>query len=81
MNPHKTSITTTSPSYSSHSSNTRLPLLVRRRSGGGTVWHDLGNSNYSISMPRAEFHRSIAVKLITQALHQLDSKNYYYHPS
>ncbi len=46
--------------------------LVRRRSGGGTVYHDLGNSNYSIMMPRPVFQRSTSVSLVCRALHQLD---------
>jgi lipoate-protein ligase A len=31
--------------------------LVRRRSGGGTVFHDFGNLNWSIICPREEFSR------------------------
>ncbi|TPX33103.1 hypothetical protein SmJEL517_g03916 [Synchytrium microbalum] len=46
--------------------------LVRRRSGGGTVYHDLGNTNYSLMMPRQDFSRSRGVQLICRALHQLD---------
>eukprot|EP01062_Namystynia_karyoxenos_P040229 TRINITY_DN2935_c0_g1_i2.p2 TRINITY_DN2935_c0_g1~~TRINITY_DN2935_c0_g1_i2.p2 ORF type:complete len:377 (+),score=165.23 TRINITY_DN2935_c0_g1_i2:70-1131(+) len=36
--------------------------LVRRRSGGGTVWHDLGNACFSIVTPRSLYDpkRSIA---------------------
>ncbi|TPX51038.1 hypothetical protein SeLEV6574_g00527 [Synchytrium endobioticum] len=46
--------------------------LVRRKSGGGTVYHDLGNTNYSIMTPRSDFDRSRGVQLITRALHNLD---------
>ncbi|KAJ3203673.1 Biotin/lipoate A/B protein ligase, partial [Dinochytrium kinnereticum] len=46
--------------------------LIRRRSGGGTVYHDLGNTNYSIHMPRNNFSRTLYAHLITQALHDLD---------
>jgi lipoate-protein ligase A len=46
--------------------------LVRRFSGGGTVYHDLGNTNYTFVMPRHEFHRSIAVNLVCRGLHELD---------
>jgi lipoate-protein ligase A len=46
--------------------------LVRRKSGGGTVYHDLGNANYSIIMPRPIFQRSTSVSLVCRALQQLD---------
>ncbi|KAI9105690.1 hypothetical protein DFS34DRAFT_575123, partial [Phlyctochytrium arcticum] len=43
--------------------------LVRRRSGGGA---DLGNSNYTVVMPREEFERKTSAQLVCRALHQLD---------
>ncbi|KAI9202523.1 Lipoyltransferase and lipoate-protein ligase [Polychytrium aggregatum] len=46
--------------------------LVRRRSGGGTVYHDLGNSNYSIIMPREVFDRKTNAELVASALQSLD---------
>ncbi|KAF8988660.1 hypothetical protein BGZ52_005181 [Haplosporangium bisporale] len=46
--------------------------FVRRKSGGGTVYHDMGNTNYSIMMPRAVFDRRTNVELICRALHELD---------
>ncbi|KAG0100033.1 hypothetical protein BGZ93_004624 [Podila epicladia] len=46
--------------------------FVRRKSGGGTVYHDMGNTNYSIMMPRAVFDRRTNVELICRALHDLD---------
>jgi lipoate---protein ligase len=46
--------------------------LVRRHSGGGSVYHDLGNSNYSFIMPREEFDRYVAVNMVCRSLHQLD---------
>eukprot|EP00842_Homolaphlyctis_polyrhiza_P005259 jgi/Hompol1/5734/HPOL_002524-RA len=59
---------------------------IRRRSGGGAVYHasihfyllmpvdrlDLGNSNYSITMPRDEFDRAKSAALVSKALHHLD---------
>ena len=46
--------------------------LVRRKSGGGAVFHDLGNSNYSVVMPRHAFQRKTSASIICRALHQLD---------
>ncbi|KAG0257501.1 hypothetical protein DFQ27_005077 [Actinomortierella ambigua] len=46
--------------------------FVRRKSGGGTVYHDMGNTNYSIMMPRAVFDRKTNVELVCRALHELD---------
>ncbi|PVU92489.1 hypothetical protein BB561_003805 [Smittium simulii] len=45
--------------------------LVRRISGGGTVYHDLGNTNYSIIMPRASFDRNTNALLVSNALNSL----------
>jgi lipoate-protein ligase A len=44
-----------------------LPM-VRRRSGGGTVYHDLGNTNYSFHMPRDSFDRRTHAELVARAL-------------
>ncbi|KAF9382183.1 Biotin/lipoate A/B protein ligase [Mortierella sp. AD011] len=46
--------------------------FVRRKSGGGTVYHDLGNTNYSIMMPREVFDRRTNVELVCRALEELD---------
>lgn len=44
-------------------------LLVRRRSGGGTVFHDLGNLNYSFIVPNDKsFTRRKYPELVVQAL-------------
>ncbi|KAG2175602.1 hypothetical protein INT43_001249 [Umbelopsis isabellina] len=50
--------------------------LVRRRSGGGTVYHDMGNSIYTIFMPRAAFSRDANAELVARALLQLDIPAY-----
>ena len=44
-----------------------LPM-VRRRSGGGTVYHDLGNTNYSFHIPREAFDRRTHAELVSRAL-------------
>ncbi|KAI8645237.1 hypothetical protein BD408DRAFT_412031 [Parasitella parasitica] len=46
--------------------------LVRRRSGGGAVYHDMGNSIYTIFMPREAFSRKANAQLVARALNQLD---------
>lgn len=44
-----------------------IPLL-RRKSGGGTVVHDLGNVNYSFMTTKAQFNRFTFVELIKRAV-------------
>lgn len=46
-------------------------LLVRRRSGGGTVFHDSGNVNYSVICPPASFDRNKHAVMVVQALRSL----------
>jgi lipoate-protein ligase A len=45
--------------------------LVRRRSGGGTVFHDEGNVNYSVICPTPAFHRDKHAEMVVRALHKL----------
>lgn len=42
--------------------------LVRRRSGGGTVFHDGGNVNYSVICPPATFDRNKHAEMVVRAL-------------
>ena len=44
-----------------------VPIL-RRFSGGGTVYHDLGNVNYSLHRDKSLFNRTIAAEMIINAL-------------
>ena len=45
--------------------------LVRRRSGGGTVFHDEGNVNYCVICPTAAFNRDKHAEMVVRALHKL----------
>lgn len=50
---------------------TERVALVRRRSGGGTVFHDYGNLNYCVICPAADFTRDKHAKMVTQAMRTL----------
>ncbi|KAH6848166.1 hypothetical protein B0I37DRAFT_415840 [Chaetomium sp. MPI-CAGE-AT-0009] len=51
---------------------TPIPIaLVRRRSGGGTVFHDAGNTNYSVICPPAAFDRDRHAEMVVRALRGL----------
>jgi lipoate-protein ligase A len=49
--------------------------LVRRRSGGGTVFHDEGNVNYSVICPTSVFDRDRHAQMVVRALHKLGVQN------
>jgi len=44
---------------------------VRRRSGGGTVFHDEGNVNYSVICPTPAFNRDKHAEMVVRALQKL----------
>ncbi len=47
-------------------------LLVRRRSGGGTVFHDEGNLNYSVIVPNDKaFYRDKHAEMVVQAIQRI----------
>lgn len=46
--------------------------LVRRRSGGGTVFHDEGNVNYSVICPTANFTRDKHAEMVTMAIREIN---------
>eukprot|EP00696_Hemimastix_kukwesjijk_P007830 gnl/Hemi2/19923_TR6612_c0_g1_i1.p1 gnl/Hemi2/19923_TR6612_c0_g1~~gnl/Hemi2/19923_TR6612_c0_g1_i1.p1 ORF type:complete len:362 (+),score=71.15 gnl/Hemi2/19923_TR6612_c0_g1_i1:65-1150(+) len=43
-------------------------LLTRRKTGGGCVYHDLGNTNFTFVSPKAEFNKEKNFSIITKAL-------------
>ncbi|KAM6893922.1 lipoyl amidotransferase LIPT1, mitochondrial [Xenentodon cancila] len=45
--------------------------LARRRSGGGTVYHDLGNLNLTFFTSRRAYDRQRNLKVVTEALRRL----------
>ncbi|KAG6335499.1 hypothetical protein ID866_3588 [Astraeus odoratus] len=49
---------------------------IRRRSGGGTVFHDFGNTNYSIHVPRAAFDRTKTAEVVVRAVRALEVDAY-----
>ena len=50
-------------------------LYVRRRSGGGAVFHDEGNLNYSVISPRTSFTRDKHAEMVVRALHRIGAVN------
>ena len=54
--------------------HTERVALVRRRSGGGTVFHDYGNVNYSVICPVAHFTRDKHAKMVTQAIRTISPR-------
>jgi len=49
--------------------------VVRRRSGGGTVFHDYGNLNYAVIVPNnSEFSRALYPNLVVRALQRMDEQ-------
>ncbi|XP_006608495.1 lipoyltransferase 1, mitochondrial isoform X2 [Apis dorsata] len=45
-------------------------VLARRNSGGGTVYHDIGNLNLSFFTPRERYNRKYNLEIITRALYR-----------
>lgn len=50
-------------------------VFVRRRSGGGAVFHDEGNLNYSVICPRTSFTRDKHAEMVVRALHGVGATN------
>jgi lipoate-protein ligase A len=47
-------------------------VLARRQSGGGAVYHDLGNTNFTFMSQRSEYEIKRNFKIITDALKKFD---------
>ena len=54
--------------HNDHPAQGQDVLFVRRRSGGGTVFHDEGNLNYSVICPTTEFNRDKHAEMMIRAL-------------
>ncbi|KAG8527898.1 uncharacterized protein KY384_006814 [Bacidia gigantensis] len=48
--------------------------IVRRRSGGGAVFHDTGNVNYSVKCSSSEFTRDKHAVMVTEALREFTDR-------
>lgn len=55
-------------------SNMEKVDLLRRRSGGGTVFHDYGNLNFCVICPRADFTRDKHAEMVTRAIRKLNPR-------
>ncbi|KAL7907025.1 hypothetical protein GGI35DRAFT_102189 [Trichoderma velutinum] len=49
--------------------------LIRRRSGGGAVFHDVGNVNFSVICPPEHFDRNKHAEMVVRALKALGRPN------
>ncbi|KAL8719625.1 MAG: hypothetical protein Q9225_003399 [Loekoesia sp. 1 TL-2023] len=48
--------------------------VIRRRSGGGTVFHDLGNVNFSVICPPADFQRDKHAEMVVRAIRKINPR-------
>ena len=53
----------------------KIPL-IRRKSGGGTVVHDLGNVNYSFMTSKADFDRFKFANIVRDAVNKISDAKY-----
>jgi lipoate-protein ligase A len=57
--------------HAEYAESNQSVLLVRRRSGGGTVFHDEGNVNWTVVCPSADFDRNRHAEMVVRALRRL----------
>ncbi|WP_115717678.1 lipoate--protein ligase [Gallaecimonas mangrovi] len=50
--------------------------LARRQSGGGAVFHDLGNSCFTFMAGKPGYNRDVSTRIVLDALHKLDIPAY-----
>lgn len=51
-------------------------ILARRQSGGGAVFHDLGNTNFTFLSSKASFDKAVNNKIITNAINTFGLKSF-----
>ncbi|KAM7203930.1 hypothetical protein V8F33_001901 [Rhypophila sp. PSN 637] len=59
---------------SPNSTQTQKIDIVRRRSGGGTVFHDEGNVNWTVISPKTGWKKDKHAEMVVRALKMLDIK-------
>ncbi|KAK3320556.1 hypothetical protein B0T19DRAFT_243042 [Cercophora scortea] len=59
------------PNNDTNKTQTRPVALVRRRSGGGTVFHDEGNVNWTVICPPPAFNRDTHAEMVVRAMRGL----------
>ena len=61
--------------YNCRADNFKHALFVRRRSGGGAVFHDEGNLNYCVICPKTSFNRDRHAEMVVRALKRIGAVN------
>ncbi|RCX06724.1 lipoate--protein ligase [Marinomonas foliarum] len=50
--------------------------LARRQSGGGAVFHDLGNTNFTFMAGKPEYNKEVSTEIVLQGLKKLGIEGY-----